>query len=354
MSLLSQIFQQQQQIAQNPTSVIRTPQQVAYDNLLNRETEINKQNKRNNFISGLMTGIGGLGKIIANSAVSQPMLKAGAMAGIGEQEQRLDGLRQAYDQARQQQNQDYVAQAKEQLGLAKADEDKAYNRDLTEQQIAYKKMIDDRNFNNLQEQQDIANKRAEAEAEERRKQRALDNAHRDRMYNLTLDNMKAEKEAEKQAVNKEEQKNVTEMQKSVSELQAQLNSFDKEIPELEQLNKESHMGAVGRTISGVGGGLGNLFGVKDNKFIEPELKNQEKVARLRQKALGMLKTTFGGAVSEGERDAIFAQFGLDKDNMNYKEYENAIKLMRAYFQNKLNEKQETLNLYTNQNSVNWE
>lgn len=157
MGLLNDMFQKQQQISQNPTSVVRTPQQVAYDNLLNREAEINQQNKRNNFVSGLMSGIGGLGKVIANSVVSNPYQKAGAMEGIGEQETRLDGLRQAYDQARQQQNKDYVAQAREQLGLAREDEDKAYNRDLTKEQIAYKKMIDDRNFNNQVKQQELEN-----------------------------------------------------------------------------------------------------------------------------------------------------------------------------------------------------
>ena len=163
MGLLNDIFQQQQQISQNPTSVVRTPQQVAYDNMLNREYEINQQNKTNNFVSGLMSGIGGLGKVIANSVVSNPYQKAGAMEGIGEQETRLDSLRQAYDQARQQQNKDFVAQAREQLGLAREDEDKNWNRDFAQEKMDWDKFVNNRNFENIVRQQDINNKWREIE-----------------------------------------------------------------------------------------------------------------------------------------------------------------------------------------------
>ena len=151
----------------------RTPTQIAYDNLLNREAEINQQNKRNNFVSGLMSGIGGLGKVIANSVVSNPYQKAGAMEGIGEQETRLDGLRQAYDQARQQQNKDFVNQAREQLGLAREDEDKNWNRDLTKEQIAYKKLQDDIANKLNQDKFDFTKNQAEIEHELRNKEFGL-------------------------------------------------------------------------------------------------------------------------------------------------------------------------------------
>lgn len=143
MGLLSDIFQQQQNIANNPTQAIRTPQQIAYDNLLNRQYDIEQQNKNYQTFNGIMSGVGGLGKIIASSMVKDPMQQAGAMAGIGKQEQRLDNLRQAYENVRNAQNKDYVTQAQQQLALARDDEDKAYNRDLTAQQIAYKKAMDE-------------------------------------------------------------------------------------------------------------------------------------------------------------------------------------------------------------------
>lgn len=151
MSLLSDIFQQNQQITQNPTSVVRTPTQLAYDTLLNREAEINKQNKTNNFVNGLMSGMGGLGKIIASAVVKQPMQQAGATKGISEQEPRLDALQQAYAQAKEQQNKDYVNQAREQLGLAREDEDKDYRRNEADKIFNYNKEKDLFNQNLLRD-----------------------------------------------------------------------------------------------------------------------------------------------------------------------------------------------------------
>ena len=150
-----------------PGMETRTPTQIAYDNLLNREAEIEKRNKTNNLVSGLMSGMGGLGKIIASAVVKNPFQQAGAMEGLSEQEQRIDNLRQAYNQARQQQNKDYVQQAKEQLAQAVADEDKTYNRELTANQIAYKKAQDE-----------LAQKNYEKEQETKAQQRAEDVAFR--------------------------------------------------------------------------------------------------------------------------------------------------------------------------------
>ena len=191
MSLASEIFNMQQkqfqpnmnltpqQMAYNNligTKVYDTintnPQQQAYDNLLNRQYDIEKQNKNYNIYNGLMTGAGGLGKILASAFVKDPMQQAGAMQGLGEQETRTDQLRQAYENARNAQNKDYVAQAKEQLDQAILDEEKTYNRDLTSQQIAYKKLQDEianrlnqdkfdfakEQFDNQKRQQEIDNK----------------------------------------------------------------------------------------------------------------------------------------------------------------------------------------------------
>lgn len=150
------------QIKQNPTSVVRTPIQEAYDNLLNREYEINKQNKTNNLVNGLMSGMGGLGKIIASSVVKNPMQQYGAMKGLTEQEGRIDNLQQAYNQARQKQNQDYVQQAKEQLGLATAEDDRKFNREQTALDRAYQKTKDELAQKNYEKEQEIkAQQRAE-------------------------------------------------------------------------------------------------------------------------------------------------------------------------------------------------
>ena len=181
------------QIKQNPTSVVRTPIQEAYDNLLNREYEINKQNKTNNLVNGLMSGMGGLGKIIASAVVKNPMQQYGAMKGLTEQEGRIDNLQQAYNQARQKQNQDYVQQAKEQLGLATAEDERKFNREQSALDRAYKKAIDERNFANTIEQQNIANQLnqdkldfAKEQAEQEREQREKEFNEKVRQFNETM------------------------------------------------------------------------------------------------------------------------------------------------------------------------
>jgi hypothetical protein len=155
MGLLSDMFQQQQNIANNPTQAIRTPQQIAYDNLLNRQANIEQQNKNYQTFNGIMSGVGGLGKIIASSMVKNPMQQAGAMHGISEQEGRLDNLRQAYENVRNAQNKDYVTQAQQQLALARDDEDKAYNRDFAEKKFAYDKVLNDIKNNQWQNEFDL-------------------------------------------------------------------------------------------------------------------------------------------------------------------------------------------------------
>ena len=226
------------QIKQNPTSVVRTPIQEAYDNLLNREYEINKQNKTNNLVNGLMSGMGGLGKIIASAVVKSPMQQYGAMKGLTEQEGRIDDLQQAYNRARQQQNQDYVNQAKEQLAKATADDDRNYNREQTALDKAYKKAIDERNFANMIEQQNIANKMnqdkfdlAKEQAEQEREQREKEYNEKVRQFNETMGYNKdkdqveslLKEQAEQQKQKEDEEKKRLEKIKSVQSL---LNSFN--------------------------------------------------------------------------------------------------------------------------------
>lgn len=228
MGLLSDMFQQQQNIANNPTQAIRTPQQIAYDNLLNRQANIEQQNKNYQTFNGIMSGVGGLGKIIASSMVKDPMQQAGAMQGISEQEGRLDNLRQAYENARMSQNKDYVTQAQQQLALARDDEDKAYNRDLTAQQIAYKKAMDDLNFNYQKEQDKIKNK-----LEQDKLNWHIQNAkNENNLRAAQLKDQKAKDELEQQI----KQENLTKLQRENSPeyLQQQFEQKQKEAEEKER------------------------------------------------------------------------------------------------------------------------
>jgi len=120
-----------------------TERQKAYNELLNKQDEIAKQNEQYNTYNNLMSGMGGLGKVLASAFVKNPIEKAGAMNGLTEQEYRTDDLRKAYEQARANQNKDYVQQAKDQLALAIADEDKALANDWKEKEFDYRKAYDE-------------------------------------------------------------------------------------------------------------------------------------------------------------------------------------------------------------------
>lgn len=319
----------------------RTPTQIAYDNLLNREAEINKQNKTNNFVSGLMSGIGGLGKVIANSVVSNPYQKAGAMEGIGEQETRLDGLRQAYDQARQQQNKDYVAQAREQLGLAREDEDKDYRRSETDKIFNYNQEKDLRDYDLRKAIADYAQKNA------------------DRQYNLqvnALKNKPAELTPEEKLAweikadeAKANAKAKREAQQDLNKANAEYESFKSNIPNLQDLSKKS-----GSTISRAIGGVGNLFDVitgKDTGITKPNDAMQEVKAQLVQ-AIFKANGIDGDKINKEQSKIILRQAGMpDSGDLSQSQVNTIIKNIDSIYKQRIAGKKNLANSF---NSVSWE
>jgi hypothetical protein len=173
MGLLANLYNQQQTINQNPTSAVRTPIQTAYDNYLNAQANAQDTAKQE-WGSAIGNSVNGLAKIIASSVIGNPIEKAASTRNLDNFDARQDELVRQWAMEQAKKRNDFVNQAREQLGMAKADEEQAYNRDLTAQQIAYKKMIDDRNFENLVKQQEINNKWKEIE--DINKKEALDQA----------------------------------------------------------------------------------------------------------------------------------------------------------------------------------
>ena len=161
MSLLSSLYQQQQQINQNPTSAVRTPIQNAYDNLLNAQA--NAQNTaKEEWGSAIGNSVNGLAKIIASSVIGNPIEKAASTRNLDNFDARQDALVRQWAMEQAKKRNDFVNQAREQLGMAKADEEQAYNRALTAQQIAYKKLQDELAQKNYEKEQEVkANNRVE-------------------------------------------------------------------------------------------------------------------------------------------------------------------------------------------------
>lgn len=153
MNLLAELYNNQQNITQNPTGTIRTPRQIAYDNWLNAQQQAQNTTK-DEWGQAIGNSVNGLAKIISSAVVKNPYERAGATRNLDNFDARQDALVRQWAIEQAKKRNDFVNQAREQLGMAKADEEQAYNR----QQDAYKKMIDERNFNNIVKQQEIANK----------------------------------------------------------------------------------------------------------------------------------------------------------------------------------------------------
>ena len=180
MSILAELYNNQQNISQNPTGTIRTPRQIAYDNWLNAQQQAQNTTK-DEWGQAIGNSVNGLAKIISSAVVKNPYERAGATRNLDNFDDRQDQLVRDWALQRMKNRNDFVQQAKEQLGLATADEERDWNRDLTTQQLAYKKELDrinqennERDFNErvrqFDEQMKFAKEQAKANAENKVKE----------------------------------------------------------------------------------------------------------------------------------------------------------------------------------------
>lgn len=206
MNLLAELYNNQQNITQNPTGTIRTPRQIAYDNWLNAQQQAQNTTK-DEWGQAIGNSVNGLAKIISSAVVKNPYERAGATRNLDNFDDRQDQLVRDWAMQRMKNRNDFVQQAKEQLGLATADEDRAYNRDLTAQQIAYKKLQDE-----------LAQKNYEQEQEVKAKNRAEDVDFRERTLKFQQDEAERKrKDAYEQAQREAEAKALAEQQKKEEE-----------------------------------------------------------------------------------------------------------------------------------------
>ena len=180
MNLLAELYNNQQNITQNPTGTIRTPRQIAYDNWLNAQQQA-QNTKKDEWGQAIGNSVNGLAKIISSAVVKNPYERAGATRNLDNFDDRQDQLVRDWAMQRMKNRNDFVQQAKEQLGMATADEERDWNRDLTTQQLAYKKELDrinqennERDFNErvrqFDEQMKFAKEQAKANAENKVKE----------------------------------------------------------------------------------------------------------------------------------------------------------------------------------------
>ena len=347
MGLLSSLYQQQQQINQNPTSAIRTPIQNAYDNLLNAQS--NAQNTaKEEWGSAIGNSVNGLAKIIASSVIGNPIEKAASTRNLDNFDARQDALVRQWAMEQAKKRNDFVNQAREQLGMAKADEEQAYNRDLTANQIAYQKAKDD-----------IANKLNQDKFDFMKEQAEQAQKNFEKQYNLKLNelnNKPAEMTPEEKLAwelkvedAKANAKAKREAEQDLNKANAEYESFKSNIDNLQDLSKKS-----GSTISRAIGGVGNLFDVitgKDTGITKPNDAMQEVKAQLVQ-AIFKANGIDGDKINKEQSKIILRQAGMpDSGDLSQSQVNTIIKNIDSIYKQRIAGKK---NLADSFNSVSWE
>lgn len=216
MSLLSSLYQQQQQINQNPTSAVRTPIQNAYDNLLNAQA--NAQNTaKEEWGSAIGNSVNGLAKIIASSVIGNPIEKAASTRNLDNFDARQDALVRQWAMEQAKKRNDFVNQAREQLGMAKADEEQSYNRQMNDierndklnaQERAYNQWLDQFGYQQEKDKRDYDEdvRRFNKNLERLEDRDWIADRNADRTYNLDKRKVElAEQQAQQETIANTEQ-----------------------------------------------------------------------------------------------------------------------------------------------------
>ena len=162
MNLLAELYNNQQNITQNPTGTIRTPRQIAYDNWLNAQQQAQNTTK-DEWGQAIGNSVNGLAKIISSAVVKNPYERAGATRNLDNFDDRQDQLVRDWAMQRMKNRNDFVQQAKEQLGLATADEEREYakqqnelnrNDRIAQQERAYQQWLDQFNYKKERDEKD--------------------------------------------------------------------------------------------------------------------------------------------------------------------------------------------------------
>lgn len=338
MSLFEAYNQQQAQQSYVPQQ--RANLQTAYNQALGQRTP--------NWAIHLSNAMPSIAEIVALGTTKGAFNQGRIADSLERQKNRQIAYTQALQNMEDNRVKDYVQMAKDQLNLDIADEERAYNRDLTANQIAYKKAQD------LLEQQ---NKDRQFEFAKEQAEQAQKNF--DKQYNLKLNELSnkptemtpEEKLAWELKVEdaKANAKAKREAEQDLNKANAEYESFKSNIDNLQDLSKKS-----GSTISRAIGGVGNLFDVitgKDTGITKPNDAMQEVKAQLVQ-AIFKANGIDGDKINKEQSKIILRQAGMpDSGDLSQSQVNTIIKNIDSIYKQRIAGKK---NLADSFNSVSWE
>ena len=240
----------------------KTTLQQAYEQAMSKTTPA--------WVSALSNAMPSIAQIGALGATKGAFNQGYVADSLEREKQRQMAYNQYLQQQEQNKVKDFVQMAKDQMDIDRADDNTAYNRNLTKQQNAYKKVQDNLNRQEANEQRNIDNElkyltnnrqqdildMQKEEAKRRAKQQEIDNENTKKRLELEelkikQDNDKAIREAQK-----EETKKIEEI----------MSSIEKDTDDLNQLNNAINLNSSGKTADTI------LTAI--NPFAKPKAENR--------------------------------------------------------------------------------
>ena len=297
MSLFEASNQQQAQQSYVPQQ--RANLQTAYNQALGQRTP--------NWAIHLSNAMPSIAEIIAAGTTKGAFNQGRIADSLERQKNRQIAYTQALQNMEDNRVKDYVQMAKDQLNLDIADEERAYNRDLTAQQIAYKKAQDE-----------LAQQRYEQEQEAKKKQQEFENQLRVLANNRDQDLLDFNKrkqddinfQQEKENAFKDRQLKLQEQQLTQQKEQAEAKAIEEELKK----NQERAFSMI--KDNSVNPALGNLL--LQHPELMPYLKDSGKFEKPHN-MFGFLPWKTGG--EDNKFDFNYEQYLIDngipvtKDNI---------------------------------------
>lgn len=318
------------QAIQNP-NVQKTPLQIAYENLLNAQQQA-QNTKSEEWGSAIGNSINGLGKIISSAVISDPYQKAGATNSLTMADDRQDRLIKEWLDRRMNKKNNFVQQAKEQLGLANAEEEKDYQRglqktqaEISAQQYADKLAQIERDFNLKQSaQEEIA-----------RHNKAMEDIAR---ANVDASSKSGNMTPEEKITTEENTKKKIQLQNELNQAVAEKDAFEERVKGLENLKSKQ-----GDTFTKAWQGATSwLTGGGDALYNAQSLR--EELVQATLDAYGVKPENRGDKAKVNE---IVAQVGIPKGDISPRQADEIAKRIRQIHNARINKLNNELNRFNN-------